>query len=46
MKTSKKRLYASPEILRIHIAPEAGFAVSYDPYENTEEIGSYEEETL
>lgn len=46
MKTANKKLYVSPDTELFSIRPEAGFAISYDPNENTETIGSYDEETL
>lgn len=46
MKTSNKKLYVSPDTELLSIRSEAGFAISYDPNENTENIGSYDEETL
>lgn len=46
MKTKTSGLYASPTIEISEVLAEAGFAVSYDPNENTEHLGEYGEETL
>ncbi len=46
MKATTSGLYATPTIRIAEVRSEAGFAVSYDPNENTEHLGEYGEETL